>query len=432
MEQNEIEVYVREAFQQMDLGVKHPSIQQLTGIATGETVGSDRIEVERHLSTCDQCRHQLRDFEQFRADCELPARSRSTPGSNPELHKEWREFRRRIFWRDAVASAPRWGSIAAAVVAAVGSTWFGVTALMPSVPRLLATAYQEQRRFEFRIAGGQYAPVRMERGSGSAFSSPAALLKAEAKLAEEIKSSPDDPDVARLQGEAEMLDRRPTAAVPTLQKALDFRPRDARILADLGAAFALRGDLERQPADYPKAFEYLSRSLHLQPEAPEVVFNRALVLERMMLKNEAILEWEAYLRLDASSGWAKEARDHLAKLKAAMKAREDALALFADDPNNFLALAPWEQADAEAFLRHIAMTKWLPRVNSDAPTHEATTRLAQILKEKHGNSWLSDMWRKPVEPSVEQLAKARMGNQTGVLWNLDCPQLKENHQLNPL
>jgi|SRR5215469_13696003 len=132
----------------------------------------------------------------------------------------------------------------------------------------------------------------------------------------------------------------------------------------------------------------MSRSIHLQPRAPEVVFNRALVLERMMLKDRAILEWEAYLKLDGSSEWANEARKHLAELKAVMKAREEALALIVDDPEKFLELANSGRADAEAFLREIAVTKWLPRVNSDVRRREAATRLAQILKEKHGDSWL--------------------------------------------
>src|SRR5207302_7429205 len=133
----------------------------------------------------------------------------------------------------------------------------------------------------YRVADAQYAPMRVERGGSSAFSMPEPLLKAAADIAAKMKASPDNPEVLRLEGEAEMIERQAAAAVRTLQKALDFSPQDARILAALGSAYALRGDLERQPADYPNALEYFSRSLHIRPQAPEIVFNRALVLERM-------------------------------------------------------------------------------------------------------------------------------------------------------
>src|SRR5262249_53361744 len=155
-------------------------------------------------------------------------------------------------------------------------------------------AFQQQRTIEFRVANGGYSPIRVQRSGGSAFSVPEPLLKAEARIAEGIRKEPDDPNILRMQAEAEMIARQAGAAVQTLRKAVDFRPQDPRILADLGAAYALRGDLEHQPADYASALEYLSRSIRLQPRAPDVIFNRALVLERMMLKNEAVLEWEAY------------------------------------------------------------------------------------------------------------------------------------------
>jgi tetratricopeptide (TPR) repeat protein len=180
-----------------------------------------------------------------------------------------------------------------------------------------------------------------------------------------------------------------------------------------GAVYAIRGDLEHQLADYPNALEYLSRSIRLQPRAPDVIFNRALVLERMMLKDQAILEWEAYLKLDGSTAWADEARTHLAELKALLKRREEALALIADYPQRFLALADSGKVDAELFLENIAVTKWLPRVNQDTGARVAAERLAGILKEEHGDSLLTDVLNGSLEPAAKQLASARIANEAG-------------------
>src|SRR5439155_5879807 len=314
-----------------------------------------------------------------------------------------------------VIMASRWGSIAAAILAAFGLTWIGVRLLTPSTARLLAEAYHEQRSFDFRIAGAAYAPIRQQRSGASAFTSPEPLLKAQARLAGAIKSSPDDPDILRLQGEAEMIARQAASAVRILERALDLRPQDPAILADLGAAYALRAELERQPGDRLAALEYLSRSLHTRPKAPEVSFNRALILERMLLKDQAVQEWENYLKLDASSDWANEARKHLADLNARLRAREQALRETSGDPARFLAAAASGQpVDAETLLRDYAISQWLPRIHADDQAQAAIRRLAEILKQQHGDSWLTDLVAsKPNAAALERLAEARVANQAG-------------------
>jgi CHAT domain-containing protein len=419
MGHSELMRYVREAFRDMDKGLEHLSIEQLAEMANSRNPGAAGQDVVRHLAACDLCEERLLELELFLADCKGPAREELSK----DVDREWRQLRRRIRWHNTMTAiatwgriahlSPRWAGGAAGIVLATGLAWFGTKMLTPSPSNLLAQAYYDQRTIEYRVAGAQYAPMRVERGGSSTFSMPEPLLKAAARIAAEMKASPDNPEVLRLEGEAEMIERQAAAAVRTLQKALDFSPQDARILADLGSAYALRGDLERQPADYPNALEYLSRSLHIQPQAPEIIFNRALVLERMQLKDQAVLEWEHYLKIDGKSDWAKEARKHLAELKAAMKSREDALRRIVDNPDKFLALAASNSVDAEAYLRDIAVTKWLPRAGSDARIKEATVRLAQILKDRHGDSWLSEMvGGLDATLGLQQLAAARVGNQT--------------------
>jgi hypothetical protein len=106
MEQSELRRYIRDAYGQMDNGVKHPSTEQIIEIAS-KTSGNASAEVQRHLLTCDQCQQWLKEFEQFQADCE----GRSTQ----DLHNEWREFRRRTRWHRAVKAGRRRGSIAAGI-----------------------------------------------------------------------------------------------------------------------------------------------------------------------------------------------------------------------------------------------------------------------------------------------------------------------------
>ena len=406
MERSEFQRYAQEAFRQMDEEAKHPAVERLAEYSAGDLAEGERREIAAHLAECGRCRRQLEEFEQFAAECRRPA---APPA---DLTSEWRELRKRIWLHRVRQAAPQWGAIAAAIAAAIGLAWagFGVFG-PPSAERLLAQAYEEQRGIEFRVAGAKHAPLRMERGGGSAFALPPSLLEAQAKLG---RDDPNDPDVLRLKGEAELLAREAGAAVQTLKKARDLRPNDARILAVLGVAYALRGGLEQQPADYPPAIEALTAALKLQPHDLEAVFNRALVLERMLIFNEAVTQWEAYLQFDSTSGWAAEARQHLAALKPKVKAREGARIV--DDPAAFLtSIAAGGAVDAESYLREVAIVKWLPQIETNAGAREAVQKLAAILSQKHRDAWMTDLLASADRPAwtaaMRSLATARAANQ---------------------
>jgi hypothetical protein len=352
MEKSEFRRYVRNAFVQMDDGVKHPATQQIAEIASKTSVATS-AEVQKHVLSCNQCQQLLQEFEQFQTDCER----RSTQN----LDDEWREFRRRIRWHRAVMTKPLWGTIAATIIVGCGLAWFSVRVLAPKGPlqtipeqavatnkgraqgggallissdpqgspsRVGLVARDAPRTIEFRLPDSEYAPLQPERVGDTVVSLSEPLLKERVRLAQEIKARPDDAEVLRLQGETEMIARHTAAAVQIFQKALNFRPRDARLLADLGTAYALRGEIEGlscahiqlgqfvsnacaqlagQPSDYSKALECLNRSVGFDA-APAAIFNRALVLDRMLRKHEAALEWERYLQMDSTSGWAAEAR----------------------------------------------------------------------------------------------------------------------------
>jgi CHAT domain-containing protein len=99
--------------------------------------------------------------------------------------------------------------------------------------------------------------------------------------------------------------------------ALKERPRDARLLADLGALYYERS-LRAGNEGYDllgKAVEHASKAVEADPRLPEAWFNRALCYERMNLFLQAEDDWKQYLTLDGDSAWAEEAREHLDKLR---------------------------------------------------------------------------------------------------------------------
>ena len=55
------------------------------------------------------------------------------------------------------------------------------------------------------------------------------------------------------------------------------------MLGDLGMAYALRADAQNRDIDFAYAIEYLCSAIKARPKSPELIFNRAIVYERMYL-----------------------------------------------------------------------------------------------------------------------------------------------------
>ncbi len=129
------------------------------------------------------------------------------------------------------------------------------------------------------------------------------------------KAVADDrsPEALHDVGVALTIEGRLDDGINALSESASRAPSDARVWTDLAAAFLARD----RPDDASGASDAARRALTLAPSSHAARFNRALALERFHLDPEAIAEWEAYLRADAESEWAQEARTHIAKLSSA-------------------------------------------------------------------------------------------------------------------
>jgi len=87
------------------------------------------------------------------------------------------------------------------------------------------------------------------------------------------------------------------------------RPKSKTSPVDLAAAYYMRGVTTDALLDFCRALDVLRDA----PDSPEVLFNRALILEQLSDFEAASVAWGQYLAKDASSPWASEARMHLAR-----------------------------------------------------------------------------------------------------------------------
>ncbi|HYR28823.1 MAG TPA: CHAT domain-containing protein [Thermoanaerobaculia bacterium] len=262
----------------------HLDAETLAAFAEGTVKRQEIPAVLAHLDGCRDCRESLQ-------------------AANDEL---------------ASTSQPRkwWliGAVAATVAAALAVV-FGV--FRPDAPdaRLVELAPRSARIVEPRLSGGfAYAPYRgpLRAGEGSVEAERLKLAGVAGELVENADRT-KSPEAQRAAGVALLLVADPASAMARLREAATSA-NDARSWNDLAAATYAAAVAENRASLYPEALAAADRALRIDADFAEALFNRALILERLGLADQAREAWERYLRADSSSPWAAEARERLGKL----------------------------------------------------------------------------------------------------------------------
>lgn len=216
---------------------------------------------------------------------------------------------------------PRWkiAAFAALILVAGLGVWRAFLYQSPVERGLIAlnVAYKQQRPLEARITGISYAPLSAKRGGEPENVDYRARDLSQSLLLGAASENPS-PSTLHALGRFYLVQKDFDKAIGQFQEALKSSPDDAQLHADLGAAFLEQAKVLRERGEGGKVMEKLAESqehlntaLRLNPSLPEGAFNSALVLEELMLPEQAKEAWQRYLDLDPNSGWSKEARRHL-------------------------------------------------------------------------------------------------------------------------
>jgi CHAT domain-containing protein len=112
---------------------------------------------------------------------------------------------------------------------------------------------------------------------------------------------------------ADLLAGHPRAALQTLKSEAETSNRP-EVWSDLAAVLHETAMRDQAPELLAESLAASDRALALQPQFPEALFNRAIVIEHLGLQEDAREAWEQYLAADSTSDWAAEARKHFAAL----------------------------------------------------------------------------------------------------------------------
>jgi CHAT domain-containing protein len=223
------------------------------------------------------------------------------------------------------------------IVAAVAAAIVLVLVLGPFVRNRLAppsgmealVRASESSRFRpvnGRLGGGfPYKPVRpVVRGESAEGPSNWEIFEPAQKIREEAEKTPD-PAHLRALGVALLWAGQHEQAIQSFQDALEKETgvddanraieqgRNPGLLADLAAAYL--SPSSDSAARKLMALAAADRAVRLDSRNVEALFNRALALEMLGQRADAIEAWEAYLQADPASSWADEARRSLAGLR---------------------------------------------------------------------------------------------------------------------
>jgi CHAT domain-containing protein len=263
---------------------------------------TDRARAEEHLADCEECRTLLTETAAF-----LETDAVATP-----VVAE-RRSRRTWIWSTAAA--------AAALLALTPLVLRQMRPTPESALRELDQALAGKRYIEGRLSGFEYGElVSAMRGPSIAESSLSYGVLAAAKRIEDLTSAADTSANLATLGAAQLALGRVDEAIEHLEDAVRREPKSARIQSDLAAAYLARFRATSSPEDPARAIEAADTAVSLDATSRAAAFNRALALEALPLRSEALQAWESYLAMDASSKWGAEARAHIEELKRPLPA----------------------------------------------------------------------------------------------------------------
>jgi CHAT domain-containing protein len=288
----------------------------LAAFAEGKLSGAELEMTVEHLRECRDCRHTVAEVVRLEP-----------------LSQELREPKRR-------RHLPVWLA-AAAALAGVGylSLW-SVRSHRANAPMrtLVAASPTDGRYLEPRVSGGfPWAPLRpVTRGTEAPPPAQMKLVGAAGRVIEQTEG--DSSSRARHAAAVARLLTGSAGQAAAELSAVAKSAAEAAVWSDLAAArFAEAVQREDEKPKLAQALAAADAALRIDPALPEALFNRALILEHLGLRDAARAAWQRYLAVDPNSPWGREAERHLQGLAAPAEFRREldrTYAALENDPAN--------------------------------------------------------------------------------------------------
>lgn len=361
-------------------------------VALGLDDPEDSADLEsllEHAAQCVECAPRLREAAIVFGEDEMPGEAEWVAEATRETTD------RPALVRERPATRFRLMAIAATALIAVagGLSWklFVADRSASGALETLAAAYAAERSTDLRLPGAPHGPLRLSRAGGSAPRVPLGAQEEAPWIERRYRESSTEAAWAHAQARLRLLQGEPGAAADLLEGARDLAAPDAALLAELGVAYVLRGDLTQSSGDYMLALESFGEALRLDPGHRASLFNKALALERLGLESQAIAAWDELLEVEESPDWREEAEQYRAKLI-------ESAAWLASPEREAIAAQYDEVVLSRRLERAEELERWLE--SEDARV------LAVTLLASHRDPWLRDLIRAGSMPEMSTLSES--------------------------
>jgi CHAT domain-containing protein/tetratricopeptide (TPR) repeat protein len=347
----------------------HPTEETLAAFIEGSLARPEIADVLSHMRDCPECRTSVART----ADFYDQERRRGAP----------------VWWRPIAAAA-----VLAIVIA--GAILLLQHADRPPVQTLIVAAPREHRSIEARLAGFPWARVQVPPRGGAPLDPADLKLAGAAGDVLEQTAGDSSPASQHAAGVAYLLMARSSNSLAALERAASGA-QDARVDNDLAAVYYTIATVEGRASHLPLALEAVDRALRLDPALPEAHFNRALILQRLGVREQARDAWKRYLEIDPSSGWSVEARARLRQLEASPASdfpealKKGSSALAAGDPSLLQKLASDFPQEARTWGEAPLLAAWAGATGQEAGQQLSVVRvIAAALAAQDGDKLLGD------------------------------------------
>lgn len=151
---------------------------------------------------------------------------------------------------------------------------------------------------------------------------------------------------------------------------------DADLLADFSAALLVHAGQRNLPLELFEALDVSEQAVERDSTNLTALYNRALAMDELTLNDEASEAWQAYLRFDSESGYAREAEGRIRALHWVLPpdfdpahASDSALVAFAASSPQKARLMGWD----------VLLGEWGNAVLRGAPDAESPLHQAEVI-----------------------------------------------------